>query len=66
MTLTKRAREVFAGYTAGGAVRMLNPAEASTWGEEIEQLCGAGDLVATARLGKFYICLLYTSDAADE
>lgn len=37
MTFTKTASEVFAGFTAGGAPRLLDPAEMETWGTEVEE-----------------------------
>lgn len=34
--LTKTAEQAFAGYTAGGAARKIDPADAQVWGTEIE------------------------------
>lgn len=36
VTLTKTAEQVFAGYTAGGAARQIDPGEAQVWGNEVE------------------------------
>jgi len=49
--LTKTAEQVFAGYTAGGAARKIDPAEGQTWGTEIEASIDAQDAeIAAAQL----------------